>query len=31
MNACTSRACSGVAVRPEPIAQTGSYAITSRS
>ena len=30
MNACASRAWSGVAVRPVPIAQTGSYASTSR-
>ena len=31
MNACASSAISGVAVLPVPIAQTGSYAITSRS
>jgi triosephosphate isomerase len=31
MNACISCASSGVAVRPVPIAQTGSYASTSRS
>ena len=31
MNACASCASSGVAVRPVPIAQTGSYASTSRS
>ena len=30
MCAWTSCACAGVAVRPVPIAQTGSYAITSR-
>ncbi len=30
-NACASCAISGVAVRPVPIAQTGSYAMTSRS
>ena len=28
MNACASCACWGVALRPVPIAQTGSYAIT---
>ena len=31
MKACTSCACSGVAVRPVPIAQTGSYATTACS
>ena len=31
MWATTSCACSGVAVRPVPIAQTGSYAITQSS
>src|SRR2546421_7820437 len=31
MNACTSCACASVAFRPVPIAQTGSYAMTSRS
>mmetsp|Transcript_8696 Transcript_8696/g.22505 ORF Transcript_8696/g.22505 Transcript_8696/m.22505 type:complete len:241 (+) Transcript_8696:548-1270(+) len=30
MKACVSCACSGVAVRPVPMAQTGSYAITTR-
>ena len=30
MNACTSWAWSSVALRPVPIAQTGSYAMTSR-
>ena len=31
MSACASCACSGVAVRPVPIAQTGSYAMARRS